>query len=219
MPPPARLRSVHPAHRGSPLSLVHPSPSFGSLSRQSSVVLSRFGEEEEEEEGRGVEVGDGEEEEDDDDDEEEKAWSSNSEIEKALEWFGLKDGGEAVDGGALRSQFSMLKAAGIRCPAPHLLKLHVLVMDFIGKAGWAAPHLKDAASSLDKLPEGYREEHLYIIDVSQAVDLDHPRALDFLCEDCLHVSIQQRISARGNVLSPEDEIADSVFIQVAWTTA
>lgn len=31
--------------------------------------------------------------------------------------------------------------------------------------------------------------HLYIIDVSQAVDLDHPHALDFLREDCLHVSV------------------------------
>jgi hypothetical protein len=30
---------------------------------------------------------------------------------------------------------------------------------------------------------------LYIIDVSQAVDLDHPHALDFLREDCLHVSV------------------------------
>lgn len=29
---------------------------------------------------------------------------------------------------------------------------------------------------------------LYIIDVSQAVDLDHPRALDFLREDALHVN-------------------------------
>lgn len=31
--------------------------------------------------------------------------------------------------------------------------------------------------------------HLYIIDVSQSVDLDHPSALDFLKEDCLHVSV------------------------------
>ncbi|CAL0332776.1 unnamed protein product [Lupinus luteus] len=30
--------------------------------------------------------------------------------------------------------------------------------------------------------------HLYIIDVSQVVDLDHPHALDFLREDCVHVS-------------------------------
>ncbi|KAK5846588.1 hypothetical protein PVK06_002881 [Gossypium arboreum] len=109
-----------------------------------------------------------------------------------------------------------LKAAGIRCPIPLLLRLHVLVMEFIGKAGWAAPRLKDAALSLDKLRECYvemivamrtlyqkcklvhgdlseynilfYEGHLYIIDVSQAVDLDHPHALDFLREDCIHVS-------------------------------
>ncbi|PON77315.1 Serine/threonine protein kinase [Parasponia andersonii] len=50
-----------------------------------------------------------------------------------------------------------LKAAGIRCPTPFLLRLHVLVMEFIGKAGWAAPRLRDAALSLDKLREGYME--------------------------------------------------------------
>ncbi|XP_057792440.1 uncharacterized protein LOC131009203 [Salvia miltiorrhiza] len=109
-----------------------------------------------------------------------------------------------------------LKAAGIRCPAPLLLRLHVLVMEFIGKAGWAAPRLKDADLSDDKLRECYVEMimamrtlyqkcklvhgdlseynilyfegHLYIIDVSQSVDLDHPHALDFLREDCIHVS-------------------------------
>ncbi|KAF3777851.1 Serine/threonine-protein kinase [Nymphaea thermarum] len=172
---------------------------------------------------------------------------------------------------------SRLKAAGIRCPTPYLLRLHVLVMEFIGKEGWAAPRLKDAGLSEDKLRESYLEivttmrtlyqkcklvhgdlseynilyfeGHLYIIDVSQSVDLDHPRALDFLREDCLHVSeffrkhgvavmavrelfdfvvdpsiideyvddylekVQQRILARGAVLSPEDEIAESVFVQ------
>lgn len=109
-----------------------------------------------------------------------------------------------------------VKAAGIRCPTPILLRLHVLVMEFIGKAGWAAPRLKDAALSDDKLRESYLEiittmrtlyqkcklvhgdlseynilyfeGHLYVIDVSQSVDLDHPLALDFLKEDCLHVS-------------------------------
>ena len=34
----------------------------------------------------------------------------------------------------------------------------------------------------------YHEGHLYCIDVSQSVDLDHPRALEFLREHCLHVS-------------------------------
>ncbi|MQL94030.1 hypothetical protein Taro_026687 [Colocasia esculenta] len=109
-----------------------------------------------------------------------------------------------------------VKAAGIRCPTPFLLRLHVLVMEFIGKAGWAAPRLKDASLSEDKLREAYMEiittmrtmyqkcklvhgdlseynilyfeGHLYIIDVSQSVDLDHPSALDFLKEDCVHVS-------------------------------
>ncbi|PNY15166.1 serine/threonine-protein kinase RIO1-like protein [Trifolium pratense] len=109
-----------------------------------------------------------------------------------------------------------LKAEGIRCPTPQLLRLHILVMEFIGKDGWAAPRLKDADLSLDKLREGYveiivamrtlyqkcklvhgdlseynilyYEGHLYIIDVSQAVDPDHPHALDFLREDIIHVT-------------------------------
>ncbi|KAL3634793.1 hypothetical protein CASFOL_021847 [Castilleja foliolosa] len=170
-----------------------------------------------------------------------------------------------------------VRAAGIRCPAPLLLRLHVLVMEFIGKAGWAAPRLKDADLSQDKLLECYVEViiamrtlyqkcklvhgdlseynilyfegHLYIIDVSQSVDLDHPHALDFLREDCIHVSdffkkngvavmtirelfdfivdptidddsvdsyleeVQQKILARGDEISAEQEIADSVFVQ------
>ncbi|CAI9760700.1 unnamed protein product [Fraxinus pennsylvanica] len=170
-----------------------------------------------------------------------------------------------------------LRAAGIRCPSPLLLRLHVLVMEFIGKAGWAAPRLKDAALSLDELREGYVEMimamrtlyqkcklvhgnlseynilyfegHLYIIDVSQSADLDHPHAPDFLREDCIHVSdffrkhgivvmtirelfdfivdptidddsvdsyleeVQQKFLARGDVISAEEEIANSVFVQ------
>ncbi|WVZ08777.1 hypothetical protein V8G54_022123 [Vigna mungo] len=111
-----------------------------------------------------------------------------------------------------------LKAAGIRCPTTSCdqRRLHVLVMEFIGKSGWAAPRLKDAALSSNKLREGYveiiiamrtlyqkcklvhgdlseynilyYEGHLYIIDVSQAVEHGHPHALDFLREDCVHVS-------------------------------
>ncbi|XP_040996006.1 serine/threonine-protein kinase rio1-like [Juglans microcarpa x Juglans regia] len=167
-----------------------------------------------------------------------------------------------------------LKAAGIHCPTPILLRLHVLVMEFVGKVGWAAPRLKDAALSLDRFCEGYVEVcpyslshssgilgcvkvepdfyemiiamralyqkcklvhgdlseynilyfegHLYIIDVSQSIDLDHPHALNFLREDCLHVSdhqeifiviasnlfyVQQKFLARGDI-SVEDEIAD-----------
>jgi RIO kinase 1 len=32
------------------------------------------------------------------------------------------------------------------------------------------------------------EGKLVIIDVSQSVDLDHPKALDFLREDCAHIN-------------------------------
>ena len=38
------------------------------------------------------------------------------------------------------------------------------------------------------LNPGWVQGELYIIDVSQAVDLDHPRALDFLREDASHVN-------------------------------
>lgn len=34
----------------------------------------------------------------------------------------------------------------------------------------------------------FSQDELWIIDVSQAVDLDHPRALDFLKEDAAHVN-------------------------------
>lgn len=34
----------------------------------------------------------------------------------------------------------------------------------------------------------YHERQVYIIDVSQSVDLDHPKALEFLREDCKHVN-------------------------------
>lgn len=36
-----------------------------------------------------------------------------------------------------------LVAAGIPSPAPVLIKNNVLVMDFLGKAGWPAPRLRD----------------------------------------------------------------------------
>lgn len=35
---------------------------------------------------------------------------------------------------------------------------------------------------------GTRRAQVYVIDVSQSVDLDHPKALDFLREDCQHVN-------------------------------
>ncbi|XP_026430156.1 serine/threonine-protein kinase rio1-like isoform X1 [Papaver somniferum] len=123
------------------------------------------------------------------------------------------------------SNLMRLKAAGIRCPSPIHLKLHVLVMEFIGKSGWAAPRLKDANLSEDKMGDCYvqiimvmrnlyrkcklvhgdlsaynilyYEGNLHIINVSQSVDFDHPLASDILREDCIRVSDFFRMNGVG----------------------
>jgi len=107
--------------------------------------------------------------------------------------------------------------AGMKVPKPHLLKGHVLVMDFIGRDGWPAPLLKNVNNFTDELVDKlyletvhgmrtmYRdcrlvhadlseynmivyEDQLYIIDVSQSVEHDHPHALDFLRSDISNVT-------------------------------
>ncbi|RKP06350.1 RIO1 family-domain-containing protein, partial [Thamnocephalis sphaerospora] len=110
-----------------------------------------------------------------------------------------------------------LHQAGIPCPEPLLLRQHVLLMEFLGgKDGWAYPRLKDASIPASRYPELYRQlvknmrtlyqvcrlvhadlseynilynaRMLYIIDVSQSVEHDHPHALDFLRKDCQNVT-------------------------------
>ncbi|KAJ7107285.1 RIO1 family-domain-containing protein [Mycena crocata] len=105
-----------------------------------------------------------------------------------------------------------LRAAGIRAPDPLEVRENVLVMSFLGDAaGWAAPRLKDAVVPDGAAPHLYAElllalrtmfhrcrlvhadlseynvlfhkEHLWIIDVSQSVEHDHPAAFDFLRKD------------------------------------
>lgn len=107
--------------------------------------------------------------------------------------------------------------AGIPCPKPVLLKSHLFLMTFIGSSdGTAAPLLKNVNLSDSKAREMYLELvqtmrrlyqdcHLihadlsefnilyhegkaYIIDVSQAVEHDHPNALVFLRKDCTNVT-------------------------------
>ena len=106
-----------------------------------------------------------------------------------------------------------LRVAGIPSPEPLHLKLHVLLMSFIGDSeGVPAPRLKDAPMAIEEAPglynqcvrilrTMYQECHLVhadfseynllldkgqivVIDVSQSVEHDHPRALDFLRHDC-----------------------------------
>lgn len=108
-------------------------------------------------------------------------------------------------------------AAGIACPEPVTLKLHVMIMSFLGdNKGWAYPRLRDAGVSSDEewkdlyiqllgimrrlyqvcrlvhadLSEYnilYHGQRLYIIDVSQSVEHDHPRSLEFLRMDIKNV--------------------------------
>uniref|UniRef100_A0A1I7Y6S1 Serine/threonine-protein kinase RIO1 n=1 Tax=Steinernema glaseri TaxID=37863 RepID=A0A1I7Y6S1_9BILA len=107
--------------------------------------------------------------------------------------------------------------AGMNVPKPHMLKGHVLIMDFIGRDGWPAPLLKNVTNFTEELVDklyletihGMRtlfrdcrlvhadlseynmivhEDRLYIIDVSQSVEHDHPHALDFLRSDILNVT-------------------------------
>ncbi|KZO96873.1 RIO1-domain-containing protein [Calocera viscosa TUFC12733] len=105
-----------------------------------------------------------------------------------------------------------LWTAGVRSPEPIEVRENVLVIGFLGdKEGWASPRLKDAELPADRLQELYVElvvamrrmyhvchlvhadlseynilyhnSHLYIIDVSQSVEHDHPHAFDFLRQD------------------------------------
>lgn len=109
-----------------------------------------------------------------------------------------------------------LHQAGVPCPEPVILRSHVLVMEFIGIDGWPAPLLKDVTLSESKARELYLQciqivrniywkcrlvhadlsefnllyegDKLYVIDVSQSVEHDHPHALEFLRKDCTNVS-------------------------------
>ncbi|KAI3608032.1 atypical rio rio1 protein kinase [Moniliophthora roreri] len=109
-----------------------------------------------------------------------------------------------------------LLSAGIRCPEPLEVRENVLVMGFLGdKEGWASPRLKDAELATAQAKELYiellaavrvmfhqcklvhadlseynilfHEAHLWIIDVSQSVEHDHPSAFDFLRNDLKNV--------------------------------
>jgi RIO kinase 1 len=116
-----------------------------------------------------------------------------------------------------------LYSAKIPCPEPVYLRLHVLVMGFLGdKKGWPAPRLRDVElpgsveevetqwrtlyiqllglmqkmykvcklvhADLSEYNILYHEKKLFIIDVSQSVEHDHPRSLEFLRMDIKNVS-------------------------------
>ncbi|KAA8644027.1 hypothetical protein EYZ11_005114 [Aspergillus tanneri] len=114
-----------------------------------------------------------------------------------------------------------IHSAGIPCPEPIQLRLHVLVMGFLGSSkGVAAPRLKDVEfdipnphtkwreiyiellgymrvmyqtcrlvhADLSEYNMLYHKNKLHIIDVSQSVEHDHPRSLEFLRMDIKNIS-------------------------------
>ncbi|CAN0023969.1 unnamed protein product, partial [Phaeothamnion confervicola] len=109
-----------------------------------------------------------------------------------------------------------LSAAGIPSPAPLLVKNNVLVMAFLGTGGWPAPRLRDAQIGPRRMQSAYaqcvchmramyhrcrlvhgdlseynllfHEGRVVVIDVSQSMEHDHPRAMDFLRVDCRNVT-------------------------------
>lgn len=113
-----------------------------------------------------------------------------------------------------------LHQAGIPCPEPLALKMHVMVMDFLGdRKGYAFPRLRDAVidgedvdaqwqalyaqllglmrrmyqtcklvhADLSEYNILYNAGTLYIIDVSQSVEPEHPRSSEFLRMDIKNI--------------------------------
>ena len=111
--------------------------------------------------------------------------------------------------------YKRLHAHNVRTPRPLLLKGHVLVMEFIGTNGWPAPRLHDVTFNKEQMEDAYvqtcvalramfarcklvhgdfseynllwHEGQVVVIDVSQSVEWDHPRATEFLRKDCANV--------------------------------
>merc|ERR1719159_728456 len=109
-----------------------------------------------------------------------------------------------------------MRNAHLPCPIPVEVRQNVLVMEYVGQDGAAAPRLKDAEVSQDAWPGLYRmlirivrtifqvcklvhgdlseynilhyRDALYVIDVSQSVEHDHPQALEFLKRDLVNVN-------------------------------
>ncbi|XP_046980764.1 serine/threonine-protein kinase RIO3 [Schistocerca americana] len=133
-----------------------------------------------------------------------------------------------------------MQKAGILCPEVVILKKHILVMSFIGENRMPAPKLKEAnlkcaelslayEDCLSTMKKLYNDAHLvhadlseynilwrqgkcWFIDVSQAVERNHPRALEFLFRDCTNISNFFTKKGLSDVASPEE-----IFKEVCGT--
>ncbi|KAI0771395.1 RIO1 family-domain-containing protein [Irpex lacteus] len=89
-----------------------------------------------------------------------------------------------------------LQTANIRCPEPIEVRENVLVMGFIGDAEGCSSRIRSRENRNRNTTSGrHTLGHLYIIDVSQSVEHDHPHAFDFLRSDLRNV--EDFFSKRG----------------------
>ncbi|KAJ9586222.1 hypothetical protein L9F63_020131 [Diploptera punctata] len=134
------------------------------------------------------------------------------------ERFGKQNPRKIIHMWAEKEMHNLMKMRkfGILCPEVVALKKHVLVMSFIGQDHIPAEKLKEAFLKPAELMEAYNQtvkamkilyenaqlvhadlseynilwhdEQCWFIDVSQSVDRNHPKALEFLFRDCTNVS-------------------------------
>ncbi|MCS7099779.1 MAG: serine protein kinase RIO [Sulfolobales archaeon] len=134
------------------------------------------------------------------------------------------------------SNYVKMFEAGVSVPRPIAVHENILVMEFIGTEGKPAPLLKDLELGLEELEEMFNhivedlkkmvlkarlvhgdlseynvmvwEGRHYIIDVSQAVSLDHPNALEYLRRDL--VNLVKFFSKRGLPIPSPAELLSSI---------
>ncbi|XP_050464606.1 serine/threonine-protein kinase rio1 isoform X2 [Cataglyphis hispanica] len=94
------------------------------------------------------------------------------------------------------SNLKRLEQGGVRAPQPLLYGGHMLLMEFLGSDGWAAPKLKDAVLTDSKSRMLYRE----CIEImwkmynkcrlvhADLIDRDHCNAIEFLRNDCSNIT-------------------------------
>lgn len=128
------------------------------------------------------------------------------------------------------ANLNRMRKFSVPCPTVVTLKKHVLVMTLIG-GDKPAPKLKDTSLSTVDLQDAYEQTleimkclhhkcclvhadlsefnllwhagKVWVIDVSQAVDLTHPEAFHFLYRDCCNISTYFKKQGVHAVLSPE----------------
>ncbi|CAM9288886.1 unnamed protein product, partial [Discosporangium mesarthrocarpum] len=127
-----------------------------------------------------------------------------------------------------RNLISRVHRSGIPCPEPILQREHVLLMSFIGKEHWPAPQLRELDLSAAnwvrcyvqvlelargmyrrcRLVHGdlseynvlYHNKVCHVIDLGQAVDIGHPKALELLRRDLEVVTDFSRRKGVANLL-------------------